>query len=261
MPFFLVDLETGEVFGHLQQQWRRAGLYCSNQPFIINDLMPKIERHGQAMQAELEAEQQTPVMNLGRDPGQFEAPPPLPMLDDPGVYVMHQDIMEMNTRRNYVCDRMRAVLIYISEYAETQKMLTENRYRQEDLFTRLRAVFGWVDRIRNQIDQTLQQDDAHRRRRDMRFLLVPTQFPSPESMGQGDVTVWTNWIREETDVIMNQLDEEVIARGHPDDPFNGSANGVFQPLHENFSLPPPVQTPRRQTNNSKHSDSSRKSLE
>ena len=155
-PFFLVNLETGELFGHLQQQWRRAGLSCSSQPFIINDLMSKIERHGQEMQAELEAEQQTLVMNLGRDPGQFEAPPLLPMLDDPEVYVMHQDAMETNTRRNYVCDRMRAVLIYISEYIETQKMLTENRYRQEDLFARLRAVFGRVDRMRNQIDQALQ---------------------------------------------------------------------------------------------------------
>ena len=80
-------------------------------------------------------------------------------------------------------------------------------------------------------------------------------------MGQGDVTVWTNWIREETDVIMNQLDEEVIARVDPDDPFNGSANGVFQPLRENFSLPPPVQMPRRQINNSQRSDSSQKLLE
>ena len=95
----------------------------------------------------------------------------------------------------------------------------------------------------------------------MRFLLVPTRFPSPKSMGQGDVTVWTNWIREETNVIMNQLEEESVARGDPDDPFNGSANGVFQPLHENFSLPPPVQTPRRQTSNSECSDSSWKSLE
>ena len=179
------------------------------------------------------------------------------MLDDPEVYVMHQDAMGMDTRRNYIRDRMRTALIYISEYAETQKMLTENRYRQEDL----RAVFGWVDRIQNKIDQTLQQDDAHRRRRDMRFVLVPTRFPSTESMGQGDVTVWTNWIWEETNVIMNQLDEEVIARGYPDDPFNGSANGVFHPLRENFSLPPPVQTPRRQTNYSRHSDSSRKLLE
>ena len=80
----------------------------------------------------------------------------------------------------------------------------------------------------------------------MRFLLLPTRFPRPESMGQGDVTVWTNWIREENEVVMNQLDEEQIARGDPDDPFNGSANGVFHPLQDYFSLPPSVQTPRRQ---------------
>ena len=41
--FFLVDLETGEMFAYIQQQWRQAGLYCSNQPFVINDLIPKVE--------------------------------------------------------------------------------------------------------------------------------------------------------------------------------------------------------------------------
>ena len=47
--FFLVDLETGEMFAYIRQQWRRAGLYCSNQLFVINDLIPKVERHGQVM--------------------------------------------------------------------------------------------------------------------------------------------------------------------------------------------------------------------
>ena len=42
-PFFLVDLETGEVFGYTQQQWRRAGLYCSSQPFSVNELILKVE--------------------------------------------------------------------------------------------------------------------------------------------------------------------------------------------------------------------------
>ena len=28
--FFLVDLETGEMFAYIRQQWRQAGLYCSN---------------------------------------------------------------------------------------------------------------------------------------------------------------------------------------------------------------------------------------
>ena len=41
--FFLVDLEMGEMFAYIRQQWRPAGLYCSNQPFVINDLIPKVE--------------------------------------------------------------------------------------------------------------------------------------------------------------------------------------------------------------------------
>ena len=257
--FFLVDLETGEVFGFVQQQWRHTGLYCLNQPFAVNELMNKVERHGQTMHAELEVEQQTPVMNLGIIPGQFKVPPSLPVMDELDVYVVHSDAMETNTRRNNVHDRMRAALIYISEYAETQKMWTENKYRDEDLLVRLRAVFGRVDRIRNRIDQALLQDDTHRRKRDMRFLLLPTRFPRPESMGQGDITVWTNWICEENEGIMNQLDEELIARGDPDDLFNGSAKGVFYPLQDNFSLPPPVQTPRRQEGASKPGEHLRKS--
>ena len=123
--------------------------------------MNKVERHGQIMWAELEAEQQTPVMALGRTPGQFEVPPPLPMMDEPEVYVIQPDAMDTNMRKDYVRDCMRAALIYISDYAETQKMLTENRYRQEDLLVQLRAVFGQVERIRNHIDQALQQDDVH----------------------------------------------------------------------------------------------------
>ena len=84
---------------------------------------------------------------------------------------------------------MRAVLIYITEYAETQRLMEQNRFCTEDLLVRWRAIFGCVDRIRNQIDKALQHDDAHRRRRDMRMLIVTTRFPSPEVMVQGDVTI------------------------------------------------------------------------
>ena len=97
----------------------------------------------------------------------------------------------------------------------------------------------------------------------MRFLTLPTHFPRPESMGQGDIAVWTNWIREETDQVMKQLEEERDSRSDPDDPFNGTANGVFLPLQDPLSLPPPVQMPKRQENNSedsKHSQSSRKNI-
>ena len=127
----------------------------------------------------------------------------------------------------------------------------------------LRAVFRRVGLVKHHIDVALQQDDTHRRKRKMRFLMLPTRFPRPESMSQGDTTVWTNWICEETDEIMKQLEEERDSRSNPDDPFNGTANGVFQPLQDPLSLPPPVQTPKRQGNNSKgseHSQNSRKNV-
>ena len=121
-------------------------------------------------------------------------------------------------------------------------MMTEGRYNNEELLIRLRAVFGPVDQVRNHIDRALQQDDAHRRKKDMRLLILPTHFPRPESMGQEDIAVWTNWICEETGEIMKQLEEERDSRSNPDDPFNGTANGVFLPLQDPLSLPPPVQT-------------------
>ena len=259
--FFLVDLEMGEMFAYIRQQWRRAGMYCSNNPFVINDLIPKMEQQGQAIWAELEAEDQTPLVNIRRSPGRFEVPPPLPAMDKPAVYVLHPDIMQVNTRKNYVRDRMRAALIYISEYEETKHMMTEGRYNNEGLLVRLRAVFGRVDQARHHIDIALQQDDTHHRKRNMRFLLLPTRFPRPESMDQGDIAVWTNWICEETDKIMRQLEEERDSRSNLDDPCNGTANGVFLPLQDPLSLPPPVQTPKRQENNSENSELSQNSRE
>ena len=135
-------------------------------------------------------------------------------------------------------------------------MMTEGRYNNEELLVRLRAVFGRVDQVRHHIDRALQQDNTHRRKRDMRFLILPTHFPRPESMGQGNIAVWTNWIREETDEVMKQLEEERDSRSDPDDPFNGTANGVFLPLQDPLSLSPPVQTPKRQENNSENSEPS-----
>ena len=242
--FFLVDLETGEMFAYIQQQWRRARLYCSNQPFVVNDLVSKVECQGQAMWAEFEAEQQTPLVDIRRSTTQFNLPPLLPAMDEPAIYILHPDVMQVKTRKNYLRDRMRAALIYISEYMETKRMMTEGKYNNEELLVRLRTVFVRVDQVRDHIDRALQQDDAHCRKRDIRFLILPTQFPRPESMGQGDIAVWTNWICEEMEEIIKQLEKDRDSRNDPDDPFNGTANGVFLPLQDPLSLPPPVQIPK-----------------
>ena len=101
-----------------------------------------MERQGQAIWTELEAKEQTPLVNIRRSPGRFEVPPPLPAMDEPAMYVLHPDVMQVNTRKNYVRDRMRAALICISENVETKRMMTEGRYNNEELLVRLRAVFG-----------------------------------------------------------------------------------------------------------------------
>ena len=80
------------MFTYIRQQWRRARLYCSSKLFVINDLIPKVERQGQAMWAELETKDQTPLVNIRRSPGRSEVPPPLPVMDEPAVYVLHSDV-------------------------------------------------------------------------------------------------------------------------------------------------------------------------
>ena len=37
---------------------------------------------------------------------QFEVAPPLPAMDEPAIYILHPDVMQVNTRKNYVRDRM-----------------------------------------------------------------------------------------------------------------------------------------------------------
>ena len=106
---------------------------------MVNDLVSKVECHGQAMWAELEAEQETPLVDIRRSTRQFKVPPPLPAMDEPAVYVLHPDVMQVNTKKNYVRDRMRAALIYISEYMETKRVMTEGRYNNEELFSKIKS--------------------------------------------------------------------------------------------------------------------------
>ena len=154
------------------------------------------------------------------------------------MYILHPDV-NASKYQEKLCKRQNASHSDIHiRVRGNHRMMTEGRYNNEELLVRLRAVFGRVDQVRHHIDIALQQDNAHRRKRNMRFLLLPMRFPRPESMGQGDIAVWTNWIREETDKITKQLEEERDSRSDPDDPFNSTANGIFLPLQD------PVQTPK-----------------
>ena len=48
------------------------------------------------------------------------------------------------------------------------------------------------------------------------------------------MTTWITWVREESNELIAAIDEEVTKRQDPDDPFDGTASGIFLPLrHEN----------------------------
>ena len=244
--YYLVDLDTGEVFAYVEQLWRRTGLYCAVQPFNVAELKLKIERYSRAMKVEIENEQQTPVTPLTVGRSQTYIPTPLPPMDDPAIYVIHTDVMTTSTRRNYTRDRMRAAVTYINEYYDTQNAIIQDNTHREALGTRLRIIYGRIDNIRGKIDEALLADDAYRRRRNMRDVPAVTRFPSPQMMSQASSTAWVTWIRDETNKAMMMLDEEIAREGDPDDPFNGTARGVFElppGRTHSLSLPPPVHTP------------------
>ena len=126
---YLIDIDTGEVFGWIANQWCRTGLYCSSQPFVISELTALTTRCSAALQIDLEQEQQTSVIQLVGGERTNSIPlPPLPLLPEPDAYVQHSDAMTLNMRRNYVRDRTQAALTYISEYETAQKWESDPQY-------------------------------------------------------------------------------------------------------------------------------------
>ena len=114
---YLVDIDTGEVFGWITNQWRHTGLYCSPQPFIVSELMALTTHCCAALKMDLEQEQQTSVIQLPRARGDNTVIlPPLPLMPELDAYVQQSDVMTPNMRRNYVRDRTQAALTYITEY-------------------------------------------------------------------------------------------------------------------------------------------------
>ena len=119
---YLVDIDTGEVFGWIANQWRRTGLYCSPQPFVMSELSALTTRCSAALEMDLEQEQQTSILQpSGKRGGTTVILPPLPLMPEPEAYVQQSDAMTPNMRRNYVRDRMQAALTYITECETAQQ--------------------------------------------------------------------------------------------------------------------------------------------
>ena len=68
----------------------------------------------------------------------------------------------------------------------------------------------------------------------MHVLPLPKNFPEPQSMRQSPVPTWISWIREESERIVSNLEEEIKRRN---DPFDGTASGIFNLLEYDTRLP------------------------
>ena len=163
---FLIDIDTGELFGWIRNQWQRTGLYCATQPFVLKDLIALTARCGAVLQMDLEQEQQTQVLQLsGSQQGKEYVPlPPLPLLPDPDAYVEQPDVMTPQMRRNYIRDRSQAALTYIAEYEAAQHFQNDPQYDKQQVQQRLQIIYGKVDKVKEKVDAALHTDDIYRRR-------------------------------------------------------------------------------------------------
>ena len=161
--------------------------------------------------------------------------------------------MTLNMRRNYIRDRTQAALTYISEYDTAQKWESDPQYNQQQVRQCLQIIYGKADQVKQRIDTALNNDDIHRRRRMMHTLGLPKQFLQPQNMKDSSVTTRITWMRDESNELIAAIDEEVTKRQDPDDPFDGTASGIFLPLqHENEA--PPQQQGAQQVDESKNRD-------
>ena len=95
--------------------------------------------------------------------------------------------------------------MYIMEYSATLEMEKERRYVVDELWDRLRIVYGRVDAVRRNIDESLAIDDQLCRQCGMIEFRSPYRFPDRTEMGNLTPPTWIQWISRETNDLWNEL--------------------------------------------------------
>ena len=91
------------------------------------------------------------------------------------------------------------------EFSATLEMIKERRYRMEELWDRLRIIYGRVDAVRRNIDESLSTDDRLRRQQGMMEFRSPYRFPDPTEMENSMPPMWIQWISREPNELCNEL--------------------------------------------------------
>ena len=132
-------------------------------------------------------------------------PPPLQRNDNAELYTIHDELMPLQIRRTYIRDRTRNAHTYIMEYSTTLEMIKERRYIEEELWDQLRIIYGRVDAVRQNIDESLATDDILRRQRGIMEFSSPYRFLDPTEMENSTPPTWIQWISREVNKLCNEL--------------------------------------------------------
>ena len=136
-------------------------------------------------------------------------PLPLPRIDNPELYTIHDKLMPLRIRRTYIRDQMQNAHTYIMEYSATLEMVKERRYVADELWDRLRIVYGRVNAVRRNIDESLAKDDQLRRQCSMIEFKSPYRFPDPTEMENSTPPMWIQWISREANELCNELTQVI----------------------------------------------------
>ena len=215
---FLVDLQSGKLFGKLNNRWHPAGLMCKKRNFEVDSLMALIQHASIKLKNKIyrRKEEQTTVLTLDSSETQ---PPPLPFIPSVTNYVSHDKPMSPTMRKNYIKDRAQAAGTYFTEYGNTTLWSLEKLAPIHKLTQRLQIMFGRVNAVRKAVDEVIENDHEIRRKKCMRFLKPPKRFPVPEDMESEKTATWINWIHVETQTLLEDLNEEIRLQNETDDPF------------------------------------------
>ena len=129
------------------------------------------------------------------------------------------------------------------EFNATLEMIKERRYKIEELLDRLRIIYGRVDALRQNIDESLATDDRLRRQQGMMEFRSPYRFPDPTEMENSMPPTWIQWISREVNELCNELtliiDQETnekLSEFHPI-PEDVEPEGEVQPDLMGFEMP------------------------
>ena len=95
--------------------------------------------------------------------------------------------------------------MYILEFSATLEMIKERRYRTEELWDRLRIIYGRVDAVRRNIDKSLATDDRLRRQQGVMEFRSLYRFPDLTEMENSMPPMWIQWISREVNELCNEL--------------------------------------------------------